>query len=319
MKILPKPAFKNSSGQAVLLVLLGMAVVLTLVLSVVSRSVTDISITTRDEDSARAFSAAEAGIENLIIGGPWEGSLETGISYNAGVSSYGKSQNFFNLGDIEKYYSGETATVWFVSHDADDNSKLTCGPEDPCFSGNNLKVCWGNQGSTVADLEEQTPAIEVSLYYDSKVGQPASVVGSTKDYSGVRVSRSAFDPNSSRSGASNDFSATSGTCTLDDKTYPFSADLDLTSPDRKLTENCATTQGCLLFARIKFLYNSQTAHELGVEVSGGTLPSQGELLSSLGSSGDASRRIDAINLYKSPLDIFESGVFSAGSGADLIK
>ena len=50
------------SGQALLIVLLGMAVVLTMVLSVVSRSVTDIQLTTRDDEALRAFSAAEAGV-----------------------------------------------------------------------------------------------------------------------------------------------------------------------------------------------------------------------------------------------------------------
>jgi hypothetical protein len=313
MKILPVQTSKNSSGQAVLLVLLGMAVVLTVVLSVVSRSVVDISITTRDEDSARAFSAAEAGIENLIIGNsatPVQ--LGSGASYKSNISSYGESKNYFNFGDIEKFYSGETATVWFVSHDDSNPPKLVCG-DSPCFSGNSLKVCWGNDGSTVADLGEQTPAIEVSLYYDSN---PPKAISLTPDYSGVAVSRSAFDPNTSRGWTNNFSTASVGSCSLDDKTYPFYADIDLISVDRNLPANCAGTAGCLLFARIKFFYNTQTAHELGVGVSGGTLPSQGELLSSLGSSGDASRRIDAINLYKSPLDIFESGVFS---GDSLIK
>jgi Tfp pilus assembly protein PilX len=59
----------NQNGQALLIVLLGMAVVLTLVLSIVSRSVTDVSITKRDEESLRAFSAAEAGVEQALLVG----------------------------------------------------------------------------------------------------------------------------------------------------------------------------------------------------------------------------------------------------------
>jgi len=54
------------SGQAVLLVVLTLAVVLTLVLSVISRTITDVKITTVEGDSLRAFSAAEAGIERHL-------------------------------------------------------------------------------------------------------------------------------------------------------------------------------------------------------------------------------------------------------------
>ena len=58
MKILPR---QTQSGQALLVILLSMAVILTLVLSVASSSITDVTVTTFEEDALRAFSAAEAG------------------------------------------------------------------------------------------------------------------------------------------------------------------------------------------------------------------------------------------------------------------
>ena len=58
---------KIESGQALLLVLLGMAVVLTIVLSILSRSVTDIAVTSREEEALRAFSAAEAGKIYMVV------------------------------------------------------------------------------------------------------------------------------------------------------------------------------------------------------------------------------------------------------------
>ena len=86
---------RKSSGQAVLLVILGMAVVLTIVLSVVSRSVTDVSVTKVEEDSSKAFSAAEAGIEKLLIGGSsfTEGNLGgIGASVSAQALDLGSGQ-----------------------------------------------------------------------------------------------------------------------------------------------------------------------------------------------------------------------------------
>lgn len=57
---------KSQSGQIALVVLLVMVVLLTVGLAVVSRSVTDIRISQETEESARAFSAAEAGIEEAL-------------------------------------------------------------------------------------------------------------------------------------------------------------------------------------------------------------------------------------------------------------
>ncbi len=47
-----------------MLVLLSMSVVLTLVLFILSRSITDIAVTTSQEEAVRAFSAAEAGVDD---------------------------------------------------------------------------------------------------------------------------------------------------------------------------------------------------------------------------------------------------------------
>ena len=57
---------KSQSGQIILIVLLIMVVLLTIGLALVVRSVTDIRISTETKESTRAFSAAEAGIEEAL-------------------------------------------------------------------------------------------------------------------------------------------------------------------------------------------------------------------------------------------------------------
>jgi len=57
---------KKDLGQIALGILLIMVVLLTVGLAVVSRSVTDIRISKETEESARAFSVAEAGIEEML-------------------------------------------------------------------------------------------------------------------------------------------------------------------------------------------------------------------------------------------------------------
>lgn len=56
----------KNRGQVALVVVLAMVVLLTIGLSVISRTVTDIRISKETEESTRAFSAAEAGIEEAL-------------------------------------------------------------------------------------------------------------------------------------------------------------------------------------------------------------------------------------------------------------
>jgi Tfp pilus assembly protein PilX len=54
------------SGQALVVVLLIVAVVLTLGLSIASRGVTEINVSSVENDSSKALDAAEAGVESAL-------------------------------------------------------------------------------------------------------------------------------------------------------------------------------------------------------------------------------------------------------------
>src|SRR3990167_6562612 len=148
---------KSVSGQALLLVLLGMAVVLTIVLSILSRSVTDVAVTAREEQALRAFSAAEAGVERALIVGADIGSTQIGdATFTADVSRSAEAgQEFTNPNPV---LSGESLYFWFVAHD--DDGGLICDGSHPCFTGSIYKICWGKQGTAPGDAT--TPAIEIS-------------------------------------------------------------------------------------------------------------------------------------------------------------
>src|SRR3990172_86209 len=152
-------------GQALLIVLLTMAVILTVVLSVVSRSVTDVTVTTYEEDALRAFSAAEAGIEEKLLN-PSLGSFgpvllgDPSYKYEGEVTAPSELDSTFLYKD--KLISGDIATFWLVSHDADGN--LSCNGLD-CFDGAALDICWEDPTYTYAD-NNLRPAIEVLLFYD---------------------------------------------------------------------------------------------------------------------------------------------------------
>ncbi len=271
---------KTFSGQAILLVLLGMAVVLTIVISVASRSVTDVSITQTEEESSKAFSAAEAGIENFLSGGVTSGSLtESEASFSVVSSDLGAGAivNFADFG--ASYRNGDVATLWFVSHDDNDPSKMTCTGK-PCFGGGSFNLCWGS-GS-------DSPALEVAVYY----GNRTDIF--TGNYSSLKVKRYALDPVSNRS--SGFISPVSG-C----QGYSYGADISSLPSD-------------LIFARIRFIYNNnpQSFAVVAPSGSGQTFPSQGRRISSLGTAGQSSRRVEMIELYRDPLPILEAALVGRG-------
>jgi len=298
----------NQKGQALLIVLLTMAVILTVVLSVISRSVTDISVTTLDEEALRAFSAAEAGVERaLIVGSDVSETVGAeGSSFTATIS--GIAQGSTSFAYPTEIFSGESVYIWFVSHSA--TGSLTCGGQ-PCFTGSTGKICWGTVGTD--PNSSGAPAVEISAFYD-----PALTGVSAGNYSSVRVGRATFDPNAGRR-ASNNFSAASGACSAGGEDFAFSGGIafgtDANPSTVDLSIPCVGSAGCLLTLRIRTLYNDSLTHPIGIDVNPATLPAQGRRIDSTGTSasGASIRKIEAYRTFGGPPPIFDGSVFSEQS------
>lgn len=285
MKLLSNKS--NSSGQALLLVLLAMSVVLTVALSIVSRSITDISNSAREEDSTRAFSAAESGIERALIVGN-TGSQNLGdATFNATITAGTASTSFVHPVAVA---SGDALTFWFLNHDA--AGVPTC-TGNSCFTGNNLRVCWGNTGS--ADI----PAAEVSILYTTTPGS----------YAQTREVKVSYDPSAIRR-ASNNFAAPdAGTCTIGTKSFPYQKNIDLTTAfGAPAPIPNPILQGTLLFSRVKLLYNT-TAQEVGVS-STANLPPQANTIDSLGAAGGANRKLQVSQIFGDVPPIFGNLIYS---------
>lgn len=270
------------AGQALVLVLLSLAVVLTLVLFILSRTVTDIAVSTNEEEAIRAFSAAEAGIEKALIIGSTGDTPIGAASFNANVTGFSEGTPTFNY--PINLASGDSATLWFVNHDISTGAITT-----QHFSGDSVKVCWGKSGAS--DSTATTPAIEMTVFYDDGL---------------VKVGRAALDPNAGRT-ATNSFTNVSGrNCTIDGVEYAFWENIDLTALTGGATDS-------LLFAKLRMFYNSDENQIVGFDVTGaGDLPSQGLDIESLGTSGSANRRIEVFQAWAEAPGIFEYSLFSVG-------
>lgn len=295
--------FASQKGQALLIVLLVMAVVLTSALAIVSRSITDITVSQKEEESARAFSAAEAGIERALIEAvpAGEHTLPAGGSYQVGTGeTIGGGRDFILPTQAS---SGDILPVWLVSHNTSGN--IVCDDDDyPCFTGTGLKICWGAE-NTPGD-SAVTPAIEVSVFY--------------RDGSNIKIGRGAYDPYPTRrtTGVSgtpaNRFDSTdTGTCQIGSTNFAFSKTITFDAgglaPQRGDEDELNGPQ----IARIRFFYNTDRTHPVGVQAQGGDLPAQGTKIVSTGMVGNVTRKIEVSRLFEDLPPIFDFGLFSGGS------
>ena len=288
---------QQESGQALLIILLSMAVVITIVLSIVSRSVTDVRTSSKEQDSLRAFSAAEAGIERALVSGGNSSGPIGGATFNANVTEVARNASVFSYpNDLT---SGDPGTIWFVSHKQD--GSLGCDASNPCFAGSTVTLCWGNSGAIGAT----TPAIEATFIYTSTPG----------DYTTSKVSRASYDPNVARR-ATNGFGAPDvGNCVIGTKTYPYRKTINLVALPAVggLGIVNANVANVLQLLRVRMLYNTVATAPFGVTVPGGSvLPSQGRQIESTGVSGDSTRKVQVFSLYSDLPSVFSSGIFSEG-------
>lgn len=300
---------KNKSGQALLIILLALVTITTVVLSIVSRSVSEVELTNKEEDSLRAFSAAETGIEQALIVGsigdtvnqdievPTSGGSDSVISnYTTTVSGFPEASNQFAY--PYELLSGDSGGVWLVTKDG--NTILPCSSTAPCFTPSDMRVCWGATGTGANTAT--TPAIELSFVYEDPPGS-------------FHTSRALYDPYSARTlGANgNKFeTATIGSCVIDGETFAFSKQLNSGDFTSLGMPNVA---GQIKLMKVRFLYNTTIAHTFGVSTSG-VFPSQGKQVSSTGQAGNATRKIEAYLLNPALPSVFDSAIYS---GVSVIK
>lgn len=284
----------HQKGQALLIVLLSMAVILTVVLSILSRSVTDIAQTSRSEESIRAFSAAEAGVEQALIRASTSGQFE-GATYDASVDDIGEGLTEFAYpADVA---SNDTATIWLVSHDT--GGGLVCNATNPCFTGSQIRICWGK--SMAYSNPSLMPAIETTVLYLATPGNKAT----------ARLARGTYDANAGRT-ATNRFDAASAAgCSIDGKTFQFSANLNFATLG--IPAAVYNTANGLQVVSVRLLYNSDQAHPFGTSSSGVFFPSQGEAIESTGKSGEATRKVRVMRLFSDLPPIFQAAIFASSS------
>jgi len=276
------PSSHKQKGQAVLVVLLVMAVILTISLSVVSRSVTDIKISQQSQEAARALWVAQAGLEQAIKSNSAPTGTLNEVQYSVTRANLGGGAAYVFP---EKLKANESAYFWLVPHDETTGEIMGSG-----FYNGTLKIYWGNQVAGAAT--ESSPALEATIIYSDAAGD-------------FFQKRFAYDPFAGRTPSSGFDPALAGGI-VSGQTFAYSSsNIDLSS---------VGIGGSSFILRIRLLYNDLPQHAAVIDVSGPSqnFPSQGQCYTASArvTESGVSRKLEECRLWRIMPGIFDFTLFS---------
>lgn len=278
---IPQP----NSGQVVLMLVLITIVGLTIGLSLISRTVTDIKISTQMDQSGRAFSAAEAGIESalksVVVGGQ-----PSTVNLPDATGTYSIANIGGNTAPLTFPVTSpnNAQIVWLADHNTDGTLNETSGNYPPSSS---LDICWG----TNPNLK---PAMVISLFY--------------KSGSSYKIARSAYDryPSDHPPSPSNNFDTNleenAGGSVYCDGNYRFRK---IITPQTDFGMGVADK---LLFLRIRPVYENTIFAVRPIS----SLPTQSKVITSVGQTKNAGvvRKIQVIQGNNELPSIFDFALFA---------
>jgi Tfp pilus assembly protein PilX len=269
----------NQKGQAILIVVLAMVVALTVGLSVVSRSITNLRNSQQEIDSQKALSAAEAGVGQAINNGNIaSGIFSTSTSYSATETAVLGSGDFLLNGN-NQVSKDDAMYVWLTPYSTNPTKLF----QDPDKWNGTLNIYWGDAS---APCDSKNAAIEIA------------VVSGSRALNQYAVTRSAYDPCSSTRTSSNGFTP--------------AAPLDKTIGGIKLYYTAQVNIANGFLVRIEPLYTDTYIGASGTPIAGGNnLPPQGNIITSIGKAGN--NIVRTLNVFQGypeiPAELFPFTIF----------
>lgn len=292
----------KQNGQIVIILLLIMLVGLTVGLAITQRSVINVSNSNKTEESSRAFSVAEAGLEQALYSGSLnsvsipENQAGANVTSSPALPATGQPLEYPPIG------KETTAQFWL----ADPNNNLACSGSNGTYCPSSFDVYFGRFNPPTDPRDSDTAAIEVTL-----ISKSATNYNITKYY---------FDPLTAIRTPSNGFSDPNNCLTSSptpvDSGINTSNSPDTTIRDRyfrcKETVNYTGTDTPIML-RIRILYSSQAQPIAVSPPVGKSLPPQAVIFTSVGTAGVTQRKLQVFRLpYVVPF-YFDYSIFSAGS------
>ncbi len=268
-------------GQALILILLVMAVSLTLGVSVASRTITTIRQVSFSAQSAQALAFAEAGVEEALK------CLSDGscsAPYDpAAADITGDGTDDFDY-RITALGGGVMDSFPALARDETIEISLSGYP-----ANTPIYISWVN---TANESETADPAaVEIAVIY-----QEAGV---------YKISRYAYDPDGTRRADNNFFTPFTGSYNVNGVVYRYR--VSVSAPFTPIA------------MRIRPLYSSTSSTFAFSAETGRTFPSQGARVESTGFSGTVKRKIEVLRTASALSELFDFAVFSGSETNPLSK
>jgi hypothetical protein len=270
------------SGQGLIVVLLLLSVLIVVGLSVASRSVTEVSLTTTEEESSRALSAAEAGVEAVINKSATTSQTIVGSTndqaYLVGPTTTPAPDDTISFPDLLK--SGDSVTLNLSGW----------------LNTNSFTVCWGDESLLPDPATAAYPALETIVYYYD----PAA-----NRYYQTRQVWEAVNSQLPDILTTNQASVVTTNCPSD-RGYKYSA---LIAPD---TTYSLISTDQLKMMRLKLMFNDSQSHFIAV-VGSTSFASQGINTPVTGQAGQTTRKVQVFERTPQPLSIFDFALLAGGT------
>lgn len=265
----------SQKGQVVLIILLILTVLLTVGLSVASRSVTDIKISQQSQESARALWVAQAGLEQAMKANVGTGGdiVLNNVTYKVTAATGLDGGNEFVFPD--KVSADDSRTFWLVEHDASGQINELIKK----YNGPKLTIYWGDSTNS--------PALEVTYIYKDN----------SDNFHNVHY---AFDPQT-RTPPTN-FSPVGSGGTILGVNFPRSGSI-------------STSGKTPYLLKIKPMFNSSPVQiGLKVDDSSHIFPSQGNCFDSTATvlESNITRKLTECRYWQTTPSIFDYLLFSGG-------
>lgn len=322
----------SQSGQALLIILLATLVALTIGLTITQRSLTEVSNSTRVEQSTRAFSAAEAGIENALSQvSPVNGSVtDLGNSSGYGVSTSGEvpkvTDHLVGL-EYPPLTKASFAHFWL----ADPNQVFNSPNYGATYIHSNFVVYFGNSD---AGSDTPKPAVEVNVvtyntstakyisnkYYIDSDGNRAT----NNKFTNANAGGFSDGTNCSGGNTASVYSAATGTGSATSSPFLCKVSIPPQSAGGGYT-GAYTASGSVnipTLVRVRVLYsnNSQRIALTPAQTGYGAsppdydyLPAQAVVYDATGTAGDSKRKLRLFTLKNVVPLYFDYAIFSAAS------
>lgn len=295
----------RQAGQIILILILIMTVALGIGLSIVQKSLVDLSTASKVDQSSRAFSAAEAGVEKALkdnkdlksfsdTGSQITNITDTGlipcVPGSPGCAQQSGVQAALEYPPLAKE---DVVQVWLV----DPNANLpNCVSPSVCYTQTTLDVFWGNSQTDKAALELTL------IYFDGSSYKP----------------RKWYLDNASAGRQQNNFDQVAcGGYPLGVNTYQCYIKLGNSSVN-VLTNGAlqSIVPNTLMLLRARLLYNTNSqpfaVQAVGTCNPGCSLPPQARSIESTGVAGETQRKVRLFQENKVVPPFFDYAIFSAG-------